>query len=65
MRCRFIFLLLAVFIAQNVSAQVIEEQIDSLGVITKAPKKEKKVKFYNKIDTSLPYRPRTAIIRSI
>ncbi len=64
MRCRFIFLLLAVFIAQNVSAQVIEEQIDSLGVITKAPKKEKKVKFYNKIDTSLPYRPRTAIIRS-
>ncbi len=64
MRCRFIFLVVAIFFAQNASAQVVEEQIDTLGVITKAIKKEKKVKFYNKIDTSLPYTPRIAIIRS-
>lgn len=64
MRCPFIFLLITIFFVKVSSAQLIVQQIDTTGITKKTVKKEKKVKFYDKIDTSLPYSPRVAIIRS-
>lgn len=64
MLLRIIFLIITILFTQVALAQVVEETIDTAGIIKKEIKKEKKVKFYNKIDTSLPYTPRIAIIRS-
>jgi hypothetical protein len=65
MSCRiFLFVVVWLFVQDCYAQKTVPEQrIDTLVIKTSKERKER-VKFFNKIDTSLPYNPRIATMRS-
>jgi len=65
MSCRLIILFLVTFFAQESYAQkTIPEQAPDTLIIKTSKERKERVKFFNKIDTSLPYSPRIATLRA-